>query len=114
MDVNGNYQALLPNGHAFCATQRLPFIPGGHNQRLPRELHQCRWLFQIIEPAATRTRTVIAYLQTLMPTFKDPRAVVIGCRTAAMPFPFRLLFALACEAFRTRVLIIGRFRLTIV
>jgi len=49
-----------------------------------------------------------------MPAFNDPRAAVIGRRAAAMPFPFRLLFALACEAFRTRVLIIGRFRLTIV
>jgi hypothetical protein len=45
---------------ALGAAQRLSFVLGGRDQRLPSELHQCRRLIQIIEPAAARGRTIVS------------------------------------------------------
>src|SRR5262245_60551583 len=50
-------------------------------------------------------------LTLTLPSFD---AAVIRGDAAAMPFPFLLFFTLACEAFRTRGLITGRFRQTVV
>src|SRR5262245_26717759 len=97
---------------AFCASQRFSFEPGGRDQRLSRKLQQRRRLLQIVESPAARGRTRVARFQTLMHTLNDLRAAVIAGRSAAMPF--LLIFALACEAFRERVLVTGRFLPTVV
>src|SRR5262249_35587641 len=99
---------------AFCASQRFSVEPGGRDQRLSRKLQQPRAPLQMVEAPAARGRTRVARFQTLMHTLNDLRAAVIGGRSAAMPFPFLLIFALACEAFRERVLVTGRFLPTVV